>query len=371
MTTSFLMLSADLRKPLIFGVTAVYVLFGVCLSNKVPAFFVFGDSLVDPGNNNYIVSIAKANYVPNGIDFGGPSGRFTNGRTIADVIGQELGLNFTPPYMAPTTAASSILQGVNYASAGSGILNLTGLMWVGRINMDAQIANFEKTRQDIISMIGVSATQDLLKKAIFMTCLGSNDFLSNYIAPIITSTAERELISPEAFVASMTSTFRQQLTRLYNLGARKFMVANVGPIGCIPSQRDLNPSAGEECVSFPDKLAQSFNVELKKLVVELNKKLKGSIYVHADAYHIAQDILQNYKAYGFENFKSSCCHMAGRFGGLVPCFPESTVCEDRSKYVFWDPFHPSEAANLVIAKRLFDGDANDVWPMNVRKLSQV
>ncbi|KAI9124310.1 hypothetical protein K1719_005610 [Acacia pycnantha] len=68
------------------------VLQRISLSIKVPALFLFGDSLIDPGN--------------------------------------ELGLNFTPPYMAPNKSASAILQGVNYASAGSGILNQTGFMWV-------------------------------------------------------------------------------------------------------------------------------------------------------------------------------------------------------------------------------------------------
>jgi hypothetical protein len=33
------------------------------------AIFVFGDSLVDNGNNNKLHSIAKANYMPYGIDF--------------------------------------------------------------------------------------------------------------------------------------------------------------------------------------------------------------------------------------------------------------------------------------------------------------
>lgn len=55
----------------------------------MPAFFIFGDSLVDAGNNNYIASLSKANYPPNGIDFFGqqPTGRFTNGRTIIDILG--------------------------------------------------------------------------------------------------------------------------------------------------------------------------------------------------------------------------------------------------------------------------------------------
>jgi hypothetical protein len=57
----------------------------------VPGTFCFGDSLADPGNNNYINTLSKANYPFNGIDFAaGPTGRFTNGRTTVDIIGTVL-----------------------------------------------------------------------------------------------------------------------------------------------------------------------------------------------------------------------------------------------------------------------------------------
>ena len=53
--------------------------------------FVFGDSLVDNGNNNNLYSLAKANYFPYGIDFyQGPSGRFSNGKTAVDMWGNIL-----------------------------------------------------------------------------------------------------------------------------------------------------------------------------------------------------------------------------------------------------------------------------------------
>lgn len=55
----------------------------------VPAMFIFGDSLIDNGNNNNLPSFAKANYFPYGIDFnGGPTGRFSNGYTMVDGIGK-------------------------------------------------------------------------------------------------------------------------------------------------------------------------------------------------------------------------------------------------------------------------------------------
>lgn len=58
---------------------------------QVPGFFIFGDSLVDNGNNNGIVTLARANYRPYGIDFPqGVTGRFTNGRTYVDVLGNSM-----------------------------------------------------------------------------------------------------------------------------------------------------------------------------------------------------------------------------------------------------------------------------------------
>lgn len=61
-------------------------------SEGLGASFIFGDSLVDAGNNNYLSTLSKANIRPNGIDFkpsgGNPTGRFTNGRTIGDIVGK-------------------------------------------------------------------------------------------------------------------------------------------------------------------------------------------------------------------------------------------------------------------------------------------
>lgn len=61
------------------------------LNNSVTAVFVFGDSTVDPGNNNYIRTPFKSNFPPYGRDFENqiPTGRFTNGRLATDFIGEK------------------------------------------------------------------------------------------------------------------------------------------------------------------------------------------------------------------------------------------------------------------------------------------
>ncbi|KAM5568726.1 GDSL esterase/lipase [Rosa sericea] len=362
----------DLFSEAKFVLGIIFALWRMCSAKEILANFVFGDSLVEVGNNNYIVTLSKADYPPYGIDFGKPTGRFTNGITIIDTAGQTLGLKeFTPPYLAPTTAGPVILRGVNYASGGGGILNETGKLFIGRINLDAQIDNFANTREDIISSIGRPAAVELLRRALFSVTIGSNDFLNNYLLPVITE-FKRKLIPPETFVGILIARFRLQLTRLYNLGARKMVVVGVGPIGCIPYQRDINIVADpDSCVELTNQLARSFNSKLQTLVTELNTNLTGAKFVYANVYGIFHDIIENYISYGFENANSACCRFGGRYGGLGSCGPQpSEVCEDRSKYVFWDAYHPSEACNMIIAGRLLYGNSSDISPMNIVKLLQ-
>lgn len=62
----------------------------------VPAMFVFGDSVVDVGNNNYLqLSFARAILPHYGIDFPTkkPTGRYTNGMNPADFLGKLMKLN--------------------------------------------------------------------------------------------------------------------------------------------------------------------------------------------------------------------------------------------------------------------------------------
>ncbi|XP_024993990.1 GDSL esterase/lipase At4g16230-like [Cynara cardunculus var. scolymus] len=340
-----------------------------CISHNFSAIFIFGDSLADVGNNNYIRTIAKANFKPIGIDFGKPTGRFTNGRTVDDILGQWLGFkDFTPPYLAPTTVGSVVLRGVNYASGASGILKASGANYVGRIAMDEQLDNFKQTRVDIISRIGAPGAHELFATALFEVSTGSNDFINNYLLTDVSESPE----SPETFIGILISAFRRQLTRLYDMGGRKIVVANIPPIGCCPYVRDhlKYPSSGEGCVAFPNLLARKYNHQLKQTLVELTSSLEGSTFVYADVYRILDDIIHNYTSYGFKFADRGCCSILGRHGGLVPCLPFTRVCPDRSKYIFWDCFHSTEAANMIIAKRFLDGDSMDISPINIRELSE-
>lgn len=95
---------------------------------KVPAIIVFGDSSVDSGNNNFIPTMARANFEPYGRDFPGgrPTGRFCNGRLSSDFTSEAYGLERTvPAYLDPSYNISDFATGVCFASAGTGYDNST------------------------------------------------------------------------------------------------------------------------------------------------------------------------------------------------------------------------------------------------------
>jgi hypothetical protein len=63
----------------------------ICLPKDHVALFIFGDSVVDVGNNNYINTTTdlQANFWPYGESFFKyPTGRPSNGRLIPDFIGK-------------------------------------------------------------------------------------------------------------------------------------------------------------------------------------------------------------------------------------------------------------------------------------------
>ncbi|KAL3616980.1 hypothetical protein CASFOL_039374 [Castilleja foliolosa] len=97
-------------------------------AQQVPCMFLYGDSQFDNGNNNVLITLAKTNYPPYGIDYpDGPTGRFSNGRTIPDFLAELLGFdNPISPFV--TARGSNILRGVNYASGGAGILDQSGVL---------------------------------------------------------------------------------------------------------------------------------------------------------------------------------------------------------------------------------------------------
>ncbi|CAI7916323.1 unnamed protein product, partial [Closterium sp. NIES-53] len=110
--------------PFLAPATAAALLDALNLTRSpIAALFVFGDSLVDVGNNNYgTYRFLRADLPPYGINYREASGRFSDGRLQIDFLARYLGLPSPPPVLQPGRSAS---RGLNFASAGAGVLDST------------------------------------------------------------------------------------------------------------------------------------------------------------------------------------------------------------------------------------------------------
>nr|XP_043639606.1 GDSL lipase-like [Erigeron canadensis] len=150
--------------------------------NQQVALFVFGDSLFDPGNNNYINTTTgyQANFEPYGFSyFSPPSGRFSNGRLISDFIAEYAGLPLISAYFEfqlGKNNTNSFVNGANFASGGAGALMETHAGFV--IDLKTQLQYFHDLRKHFRRSLGAVKTKQLLSDAVYLFSCGANDYLS-------------------------------------------------------------------------------------------------------------------------------------------------------------------------------------------------
>ncbi|CAL1400771.1 unnamed protein product [Linum trigynum] len=362
---------ASLNKFSWFVVLAMALHHHICseaIAQQVPCFFIFGDSLMDNGNNHQLKTVARADYPPYGIDFpGGPSGRFCNGRTPADVLAELLGFDH---YMPPFTVASGleVLKGVNYASAAAGIREDSGEELGGRIPFGGQVENYKKTVSQIETLLGDEVTAAKhLSKCIHSVLMGNNDYINNYFLPEFFSTAQQ--FTPVQYADDLIRRYNKQLKVMYSYGARKFALQGLGQIGCAPFKLD-GPN-GTACVQNINDAVQIFNRKLKLLVDQLNQDTPDAKFIYLDTYGIFKELLDNPVPKGFTMTNEACCGV-GKNNALLTCLPFQTPCENRNQYLFWDSFHTTDAANEYVSRRSYRAESpSDAHPYDISRLAQV
>ncbi|KAK8968530.1 GDSL esterase/lipase [Platanthera guangdongensis] len=95
-------------------------------------------------------------------------------------------------------------------------------------------------------------------------------------------------------------------------------------------------------------------------------------YSFSDTSLLLQQIIQNPCDYdfiaGFTEVKAGCCGL-GNLNAKVACTPLSFLCPNPKEYVFWDLYHPTEAADEIIVNKIVDGGLPFVYPVNARRLA--
>ncbi|WRX20009.1 GDSL lipase/esterase - like 10 [Theobroma cacao] len=263
-----------------------------------PALYVFGDSLFDSGNNNHLPTLAKANYPP---------------------YAELLELPYPPPYLSINESIT--LSGLNYASSACGILPETGSQLGKCLSLGQQIDFFQSTVESKLPSHFKSSKElsNYLAKSIFMLTMGSNDYIQSYFEPTLFSTSQD--YDPQTYAQLLIDALSKHLERLYELGARKLIMLEIPPLGCIPHYTRRYELTGK-CHEETNQIVSFFNSRLHPMLKNLTSTLRGG------------------------------------------------PCPNPNAQFFWDGYHNTETGNSIAASLCFN-DPEFCSPISIRELLQI
>lgn len=319
---------------------------------KIPAILVFGDSIVDSGNNNYLNTIAKANFPPYGRDLDGgvPTGRYSNGKVPSDLLAEQFGIKeLVPPYLDPSLQISDLLTGVTFASGACGFDPLSAKL-ANALSLEDQLKLFKNYISKLKAAVGENATSTIISQSFYLLCAGSNDITNTYFALPV----RRLQYNISAYTTLLVNWAADFIQELYALGARRISLTNAPPCGCLPSQRTIAGGPLRECAAKENQAAVLFNKKLSSGLRSLSQKLPGARIVIFDIYTPLLNLIVNPTRYGFVVSNRGCCGTGNIEVSILCTRLDVGTCTDASKYVFWDSFHPTEAAYKFIVHDAYE-----------------
>ncbi|KAL7597959.1 hypothetical protein Lser_V15G26669 [Lactuca serriola] len=335
-------------------VSCLFLLFTGCHSsqghfNKHVTLFICGDSLFDPGNNNYINTDPgfQANFWPYGESyFNPPSGRFSNGRLISDFVAEYAGLPLIPAYLDPHY--NEFLYGANFASGGAGALVETNTKNFV-LDLKTQLQYFSDLEKPYRKDLGDMKAEQLLSDAVYLFSCGCNDYLA------LTSNNLSNLHYEEyvgMVIGNLTDVFKESMKKV---GGRLVLVRS-------------HNTCNQELNTISSLHNRAFSKKLQKLT----QQFEGFMFANYDHSTALSERMKNPSKYGFKVGDSSSCG-SGPLRGIYSCggkrgLGEFELCDNPDDYVFFDAPHPSEAACRQFAELFWNGDSKVTSPYNLKSL---
>ncbi|VAH79288.1 unnamed protein product [Triticum turgidum subsp. durum] len=336
---------------------------------QVPCYFVFGDSLVDNGNNNDIASLARANYPPYGIDFpGGATGRFSNGLTTVDAISRLLGFDdYIPAYAGANN--DQLLSGVNFASAAAGIRDETG----------QQLGPAHKLRRAAPELPGGGAAAGEHP--------GGRGLRGEPPEPVHLHGGHGQQRLPQQLLharrlrhqpAVHPGAVRRRARQPVHAAAQDPVQqrgeeggADGGGAGGVQPERAGAAELRRGHLRGADQRRhRDLQPEAGRAGGPVQHAAGGALHLHQRL----RDLPGHHQVAGSQRLTvldKGCCGV-GRNNGQVTCLPFQTPCANRNEYLFWDAFHPTEAANILVGRRAYSAaQPSDVHPVDLQTLARL
>ena len=253
---------------------------------------VYGDSLSDNGNL-YALSLGTTPPSP-------PydNGRYSNGPLAVEQLGTKLGLPLTDFAVAGATSGVG-----NYGDGGT----QTSVGALGLPGMFAELAS--PGSKALLS-------SPLAASSLFVVWGGANDYLAAG-SPVVAAQDIDKIVST-----------------LEAAGVTHILVPGSPDLGLTPD------FLGTPLATSATGYSEAFNTLLQSTLPF------GATYV--DTFNLLRQVEANPSAYGFTNATTPC--LTPTSSGPITSDPASYhVCSNPSQYFFWDGFHPTTAADTIVA----------------------
>ena len=307
------------------------------LGAALPAFsgvYVFGDSLVDPGNDLRAAQLLNGlpfAFLPKGAptpDKGYFEGRFTDGYNFADLISNKL-LHEPTAATFPYGITDAVFgfsipfvnrpEGHNLSFAYGGALATQGDLPPG---LSAQVGIYQNFMPD--------------PNALYVIAIGSNDvraLVPKSGDPVIGAAADARL-------SAIASEITRDVAQLYARGARHVLVADIPEVGLTPDYTgSVDEAARRSLVNgYAEKADAFLRTDQAGLTLPAGATLNDY-----DFLGYTNAVIANPAAYGFTNVTQA--RTTAQAGALEPV---------GSGFLFFDPVHPSAQAHAQIAAEILD-----------------
>jgi phospholipase/lecithinase/hemolysin len=266
--------------------------------------YAFGDSLSDAGGSpSAVLSIYKLlggscdPYHPCPPYF---DGRYSNGPVAVERLAESILPGGASPANFRDFAVSGSTTGIgNYGDGGRATVSGT----YGLPGMYQQLGLYLSTSSGVAD-----------PNALYFVWGGANDFLT-LDSPILAAQ------NVAGYVGALAGA-----------GAKNILVPNLPDLARTPFVQSVGLEAQAQAFST------GFNTALALQLGNLGTLFPATDIIQFDTYSFLNDVVLNPAKYGLANSQDAC----------LPSLP-GAPCANPDSYVFWDSFHPTTAADAVIA----------------------
>jgi phospholipase/lecithinase/hemolysin len=294
----------------------------------------FGDSLTDTGNKFAETGDAKTPPYRDLLDFflvaDGPYARgghhHSNGATWIEQFARPLDLGdaVRPALRDPGVAT-------NYAYGGARASGVIPVIPNENKHLPAQVGQFL-----------ADFNMGIPTEALYVVFIGGNDIFDATVASTIDQTGTTSLAILDLAVDSVD----EQIKRLHDSGARKFLVITAPDLGITPAVRivDEELAGGFGIITgAATDFSDYYNFMLAGKLLSLGALSDIEIIT----YNITptfRELVNNPSAFGLENGTGLC---------VMPDIPPY-ACKKPDDYVFWDGVHPTKVTHGIFAAEVAD-----------------